>query len=68
MIKPPFYRIKLEYPLSWNGSFDNIEQKIKFPEKGGAATVSATKKYTTRRVVPGSWENYRHHYIFTFRA
>ena len=30
--------------------------------------MSATKKYTTRRVVLDSWENYRHHYIFTFRA
>lgn len=45
-------------PLSWNRSFDNIEQKMKFPEKRGAATVSATKKYTTRRVVPDSWENF----------
>lgn len=41
---------------------------MKIPEKRDAATVSATKKYTTRRVVPDSWENYRHHYISTFRA
>ena len=41
---------------------------MKIREKRDAATVSATTKYTTRRVVPDSWENYRHHYISTFRA